>query len=329
MDSIESNFTEFSKLPISKETLLISKAQECLKYYAKLVDIDTKSFKKFRPDWSKIVADLIHLGRHFEIRGYFNDKANTMKLLSKIMEFYENDLTLIHVVSFFLAKSNQNYTEYNSKIKKLLPKVEDILFDMYSKLPEMKSPRTENLILFCFLNLAYYYFLKGDKDNSSGLLHLVKEAIDENLIEHKEKKSVIRFYFFLIQFRICCKEKSESKQAKKCDDIYNCLKKFIYISTEDNLLYPIYQYEFINEVFNYHVLRFNTDKLYPYLRHLIDNALLNGCIFRIIQMVSFYCYAHYQAENISKFMVSLYFLFISLNTCLIIGMSIKLLLFTC
>lgn len=286
------------------------KAEECVDYFEELYKLSLSSFKKLQPEWENITADLLHISRIFHLRGYMKEKSRVMDLLFRINESHPNDTTFINISSFVLERIQSSQNKDVAIIQKILPALETVLWEKYSKLKTLSSPRTEVVVCLCILNLAYYYFLQDKKENCFLLLELVRDFIDLHRPEPDGKSGLTRMYYHIIRLRIRRKLNNHSKKAtseieNEVKAIYDCFRNHTYISSLDSILYPTIQYDIINELFSYHLLSFTTDQMTPYIRLLLSSGFINGCILRIIQMISIYSYVHYQSENMAKFMVIL------------------------
>ncbi|KAL5288591.1 thr family protein [Megaselia abdita] len=306
IEAMEAMYPQLSQISLSKETSIIEKARESLSFFVKFHSLSSGTFTKFRIDWCQVTDYINHLSRIFYVRGYSSDRKAAMKFLFKIAEISQNDLTFIQAFSSFLESSTSN-SEFDNTIEKQLPKLEEILFDKYMNLESLKSPRTENTVLLCLLNLAFYYYTKNDKEMASSLLEMVKDAIDVKLPHRIGKSDINRFYFHLTRYRILAREKDYSVEGasslyKEVEDIFYCFKSQVYISSEDSILLPALQFDVIHELFAYHSLRFNSQKLIPFVRLLLTHGFTNGCSLRIIQITSFYSYFQYESECMTRFL---------------------------
>lgn len=309
IEHLESLSSQIPLINLSNETALMNKARESIKYFIKLYSLRLTQFKKLHLDWEEIAGYINQLSRIFQIRGYFSESDNAVDLLFKVAEFSENNVALIQSFSSLLQASFTKPSKFEDVIAKTIMKIHDILYDTFINLEILKSPRTENTVLICLLNLAFYYYLKSEKDMAFSLLEMVRDAIDFKLPSQIGKFNVIRMYLHLIEYRILVKEENFSLEGasslhKVVEEIFNCFKSQVYISSEDSILYPIVQFEAINDLFIYHSLRFTTNKMGPYVRSLLSHGLSNGCALRTIQTASIYSYIHYQSECMTKFLVS-------------------------
>lgn len=309
IESLESLEPQISSICLSKETTLIEKACESLDYFVKFFSSGSKAFKKLHIDCDNVASHVSQLSRIFHVRGYSNEKANAMKLVFQIAELTHNNVFLMRCFSFFLQTTSSKSSEFEDIIQKKMLSLHDVLFDNYMRLATLKSPRTENAILLCLLDLAYYYYLKNNKDMAFSLIEMVKEAINSTLTYLIGQCNVVRMYLHFTQFKILVKEENYSLEGasalhKEVEQMCNCYKSQVYFSSEDPLLYPAIQFDVINELFSYHSLRFTPMKLIPYVRLLLGHGFLNGCSLRIIQMASMYSHIQYQLECMNKFLVS-------------------------
>lgn len=310
IEAIETLAPQVSLINLSKETELLVKARESLSYFIKCYSVSSFPFKKLYVDWEQVATNVIRLARIFHVRGYLNDRRKAMELLFDIAELSQDSVALIQAFSFFLETTFSHAGQFEEKIIKKMSMVHDILFDKYSNLECLKSPRTENNVLLCLLNLAYYYYLSDNNDMAFSLLEIVKDAIDYKLPNQIGRNNVIRMYLHLIQYRILAKEKDYSLEGasalhREVEEIWNCFKSHVYVSSEDSMIYPAIQYDVVNELFVYHSLRLTTNKMVPYVRLMLNQGLANGCALRIIQMASIYSHVQYQSECMTKFLVSL------------------------
>lgn len=299
---------------LSKETTLIDKARESLKYFVKFHSLRSNSFEKLNIDWDQVASYVSTLSRIFHVRGYSNEKANAMKFLFQVAELAHNNVAWMQSFSFFLQTTFSKSSEFEDIIQKKMPTLHDIVFDSYKRIATLRSPRTDNAVLLCLLDLAYYYYLKGDKDMAFSLIEMVKEVLNCTLSHLFGQSNVSRMYLHFTQYRILVKEENYSLEGasalhNEVEEIFNCFKSQVYVSSEDSLLFPAVQFDVINEIFSYHSLRLTTIKIVPYVRSLLTHGFSNGCSLRTIQMASIYSYFQYQTECMNKFLVSFFFQF--------------------